>query len=184
MEVPGLGPGALRHRLRRRLLRLCRRAADVGVTLHSPGFPPADREGHGHQARRHGRPADSPPVRAGPGLSLRHHLRRPAAWTTDAHSRNVCIFAEGEVDRSPTGTGVSGRLAIHHARGEIGLDERIVVESIIGSRFSGRVARDHRVRPLPGRHPGDGGHGSHHRPPGVPDRPGGPLSGWVHIAVD
>jgi trans-L-3-hydroxyproline dehydratase len=57
----------------------------------------------------------------------------------DAHSRNVCIFAEGEVDRSPTGTGVSGRLAIHHARGDIGLDERIVVESIIGSRFTGRV---------------------------------------------
>jgi trans-L-3-hydroxyproline dehydratase len=57
----------------------------------------------------------------------------------DAHSRNVCIFAEGEVDRSPTGTGVSGRLAIHHARGEVGVDERIVVESIIGSRFSGRV---------------------------------------------
>lgn len=56
-----------------------------------------------------------------------------------SHSRNVCIFAEGEVDRSPTGTGVSGRLAIHHARGEVGLNERIVVESIIGSRFSGRV---------------------------------------------
>ena len=36
------------------------------------------------------------------------------------HSRNVCIFAEGEVDRSPTGTGVSGRLAIHHTRGDIG----------------------------------------------------------------
>jgi len=42
------------------------------------------------------------------------------------------------VDRSPTGTGVSGRLAIHYA-GDIGIDERIVVESIIGSRFSGRV---------------------------------------------
>jgi len=56
-----------------------------------------------------------------------------------SHSRNVCIFAEGEVDRSPTGTGVSGRLAIHYARGEVSLKERIVVESIIGSRFSGRV---------------------------------------------
>ncbi len=56
-----------------------------------------------------------------------------------SHSRNVCIFAEGEVDRSPTGTGVSGRLAIHCARGDIGIDERMVVESIIGSRFSGRV---------------------------------------------
>jgi trans-L-3-hydroxyproline dehydratase len=57
-----------------------------------------------------------------------------------SHSRNVCIFAEGEVDRSPTGTGVSGRLAIHYARGEIGIGEPIVIESIIGSRFSGRVA--------------------------------------------
>jgi trans-L-3-hydroxyproline dehydratase len=57
----------------------------------------------------------------------------------DAHSRNVCVFAEGEVDRSPTGTGVSARLAIHHARGELAAGERIVVESIIGSRFAGRV---------------------------------------------
>jgi trans-L-3-hydroxyproline dehydratase len=56
-----------------------------------------------------------------------------------AHSRNVCVFAEGEVDRSPTGTGVSGRLAIHHARGEVGLNEPIVIESIIGSRFTGQV---------------------------------------------
>ncbi len=55
------------------------------------------------------------------------------------HSRNVCIFAEGELDRSPTGTGVSGRLAIHHARGDIGIGDPIVVESIVGSTFTGRV---------------------------------------------
>ena len=55
------------------------------------------------------------------------------------HSRNVCIFAEGEVDRSPTGTGVSGRAAIHHARGEIGVKESITIESIIGSTFSVKV---------------------------------------------
>ena len=62
-----------------------------------------------------------------------------APQTGTAHSRNVCVFADGEVDRCPTGTGVSGRLAIHHARGEIGLDEPITIESIIGSRFTGRV---------------------------------------------
>jgi len=55
------------------------------------------------------------------------------------HSRNVCIFAEGEVDRSPTGTGVSGRLALLHARGEIDLNQPIVIESIIGTRFTGRI---------------------------------------------
>ena len=52
-----------------------------------------------------------------------------------AHSRNVCVFADGEVDRSPTGTGVSGRAAIHHARGELALGTTITIESIIGTSF-------------------------------------------------
>ena len=56
-----------------------------------------------------------------------------------ADSRNVCVFAEGEVDRSPTGTGVSARAAIHRARGELGVGEEMVIESIIGSRFTVRV---------------------------------------------
>lgn len=60
----------------------------------------------------------------------------------EADCRSVCIFAEGEVDRSPTGTGVSGRLAILHARGEISLNQPIVTESIIGSRFTGRVVEN------------------------------------------
>ncbi|RKY82123.1 proline racemase [candidate division KSB1 bacterium] len=57
----------------------------------------------------------------------------------DADSRNVCIFAEGEVDRSPTGTGVSARMALHYARGEIGINKPMVIESILGTRFTGRV---------------------------------------------
>ena len=56
------------------------------------------------------------------------------------HSRNVCVFAEGEVDRSPTGTGVSGRVAIHHARGELAVGEDAVIESILGTTFTARVA--------------------------------------------
>ena len=55
------------------------------------------------------------------------------------HSRNVCIFAEGEVDRSPTGTGVSARAAILHAKGKIKVGESIIIESIIGSTFSVKV---------------------------------------------
>ncbi len=59
-----------------------------------------------------------------------------------AHSRNVCVFAEGEVDRSPTGTGVSARAAIHFARGEIGVGEPLIIESILGSRFRVQVAEE------------------------------------------
>jgi len=56
-----------------------------------------------------------------------------------AHSRNVCVFADGEIDRSPTGTGVSTRLAILHARGEVDVGETLTIESIVGSLFTGRV---------------------------------------------
>jgi trans-L-3-hydroxyproline dehydratase len=65
-----------------------------------------------------------------------------AAADPGHHSRNVCVFAEGEVDRSPTGTGVSGRLAVHHARGELAVGEPMVVESILGTCFTGRVVEE------------------------------------------
>lgn len=61
---------------------------------------------------------------------------------TSHHSRNLCVFANREVDRSPTGTGVAARVAVHHAKGELAPGETIAVESILGrdSFFTGRVA--------------------------------------------
>jgi trans-L-3-hydroxyproline dehydratase len=64
------------------------------------------------------------------------------ALGSGADSRNVCVFAEGEVDRSPTGTGVSARVAIERARGRLSSGGSFVVESIIGTRFTGRIARE------------------------------------------
>lgn len=52
------------------------------------------------------------------------------------HSRNVCIFADGEVDRCPTGTGVSARSALHYAKGELALNQPITIESILGTTFT------------------------------------------------
>lgn len=63
------------------------------------------------------------------------------------HSRNVCVFADGQVDRSPTGTGVSGRLAILDARGELDIRQPITVESIVGSTFTGAVVEEGAVGP-------------------------------------
>ena len=57
-------------------------------------------------------------------------------------SRNVCVFADGEVDRCPTGSGVSGRMAIHRARKEISPGETMHIESITGSVFTGSVLED------------------------------------------
>jgi proline racemase len=52
------------------------------------------------------------------------------------HSRNVCVFADGEVDRSATGSGVSARIALHVARGDVGLDQLITIESILGTTMT------------------------------------------------
>lgn len=49
------------------------------------------------------------------------------------HSKNICIFANGEVDRSATGSGVSARAALHFAKGQLEIGESICIESILGS---------------------------------------------------
>ena len=56
------------------------------------------------------------------------------------HSRNVCIFADGELDRSATGSGVSARAALHYAAGEPAMNVPITIESILGTTMSVAVA--------------------------------------------
>lgn len=55
------------------------------------------------------------------------------------HSRNVCVFADGELDRSPTGTGVSARAALHYFNGQLKKNEEVTIESIIGSTMTVEV---------------------------------------------
>ena len=56
------------------------------------------------------------------------------------HSRNVCVFANGEVDRSATGSGVSARAALHYARGDLKMGEKISIESILGTTMDVELA--------------------------------------------
>ncbi|MES0033310.1 proline racemase family protein [Mesorhizobium sp. M0040] len=60
---------------------------------------------------------------------------------SDTPTKNICVFAEAEVDRSPTGSGVTARLATMHAKGQIEIGRTRLFESIAGSRFSGAVVR-------------------------------------------
>jgi trans-L-3-hydroxyproline dehydratase len=57
-----------------------------------------------------------------------------------ADLRNVTIFADAEVDRSPCGTGTAAVMAVIDAMGLLGAEKPFVHESLIGTRFSGRVA--------------------------------------------
>ena len=62
-------------------------------------------------------------------------------------TRNICVFADAEVDRSPTGSGVTARLAAMHAKGGIAIGQTRAFESIAGSRFSGSVLRTTKAGP-------------------------------------
>lgn len=57
------------------------------------------------------------------------------------HSKNVCIFADGEVDRSATGSGVSARAGLHFAKNEMEIGEKYTIESILGSTMDVRIIR-------------------------------------------
>jgi proline racemase len=62
---------------------------------------------------------------------------------------NCCIFADRQVDRSPTGSGTAGRVAQLHFRGALAPGALLVNESVIGSVFSARVVGEARVGPHP-----------------------------------
>jgi proline racemase len=62
-----------------------------------------------------------------------------------AENRNVTVFADGEVDRSPCGSGTSARLALLDQRGELARGATLMHESVIGGRFASRVVGETRV---------------------------------------
>ncbi|MEW6082404.1 MAG: proline racemase family protein [Bacillota bacterium] len=62
-----------------------------------------------------------------------------------AHARNVVIFGEGQVDRSPCGTGTSAKMAALHAKGKLPLGQEFVHESILGTLFAGRLVGQAKV---------------------------------------
>ena len=63
--------------------------------------------------------------------------------------RNVTVFADGEVDRSPCGSGTSARLALLERAGELPRGVELVHESVIGTEFRARVVGDAEVAGRP-----------------------------------
>jgi trans-L-3-hydroxyproline dehydratase len=64
-------------------------------------------------------------------------------------SANICVFADRQVDRSPTGSGVTARIALMHRRGQLGLGEPRRFESVTGAIFEGRAVAETRAGPRP-----------------------------------
>ena len=60
----------------------------------------------------------------------------------DLHQRNVAVFADGEVDRSPCGSGTASRVAVLRARGLLPPGTALIHDSVLGSRFRAVVENE------------------------------------------
>ena len=143
VEVPGRGHAVGRSRVRRRVVRV-RRRGGAGVL---------DRARRGARAGRAGR-AD-PPARDRAAVDRAPAARPPSAtsrsWSSSRRrgsggdARHATIVSPGRLDRSPTGTATSARIAVLDARGTMGAT--YVAESVIDTRFTGRVVGRTKVGP-------------------------------------
>ena len=74
-------------------------------------------------------------------------------------ARSAVAIRPGKIDRSPTGTAVSARMALLHARGAMKTGDRFTATSIIGSTFAGRIVEETRIGATPAIVPEIGGRG-------------------------
>ena len=86
--------------------------------------------------------ADPPVHPEDPRIAGCRHVIFHAPGRDGADARAATSIHPGWLDRSPCGTGTSARLAQLHARGELAVGERFVNESVIGTRFTGRIAAE------------------------------------------
>jgi proline racemase len=77
------------------------------------------------------------------------HVVFHAPGRDGADARNATAIHPGWLDRSPCGTGTSARMAALHARGQLPLGQEFVNESIIGSRFTGRLLEETSLGSVP-----------------------------------
>jgi 4-hydroxyproline epimerase len=67
----------------------------------------------------------------------------------NATARNAVFYGDKAIDRSPCGTGTSARMAQWHAKGQLRKGDLFIHESIIGSRFIGRIEEETTVAGRP-----------------------------------
>ena len=84
-----------------------------------------------------------------PRIAGCRHVVFHAPGAAGAHARNATSIEPGWLDRSPCGTGTSARMASLHARGELAIGADFVNESLIGTRFTGRLVGETTVGDFP-----------------------------------
>ncbi|MGX7828523.1 proline racemase family protein [Actinokineospora sp. 24-640] len=92
---------------------------------------------------------DRPTHPADPAISGCHHVQLVAPGGAGSDARNAMVIHPGWFDRSPCGTGTAARMAQLHARGALAMDTDFVNESLLGTRFIGRLVEETTVAGRP-----------------------------------
>lgn len=115
-------------------------AAQLGLDVDRASLPRLVRAGREIRAALAGHPAtwhpDSPLLSGVYGVILHEELPETATGPSQA---NVTVFADGQIDRSPCGSGTSARLALLAEDGRLGPGDVLHHESVTGTVFTGRV---------------------------------------------
>ncbi len=119
-----------------------------------------------------------------PRISGCHHVVFHEPGRDGADARAATSIHPGWLDRSPCGTGTSARMAQLHARGELALGDRFVNESVIGTRFTGRLVEETTVGGRAGGRPGDHRPGVDHGHGPVPARRDDPFPAGFALSLD
>ncbi|KOU22405.1 proline racemase [Streptomyces sp. WM6372] len=115
-------------------------ARDLGLEVTRAALPELVRAGQEIRAALASHPGtwhpDGPLLSGVYGVILHEEL---PGTPFGPHQRNVTVFADGQIDRSPCGSGTSARLALLAEDGRIGPGEDLLHESVTGTVFTGRV---------------------------------------------
>jgi proline racemase len=115
-------------------------ARDLGLAVTRAALPELVRAGREIRAALATHPAtwhpDGPLLSGVYGVILYEEL---PDTPFGPHQRNVTVFADGQVDRSPCGSGTSARLALLAEDGRLGPGEDLLHESVTGTVFTGRI---------------------------------------------
>jgi proline racemase len=94
---------------------------------------------------------------SGPPVNPKAHRRNAVTVATGKLDWDKPSTWTGVIDRSPCGTGTCAKMAVLHAKGQLGLNQDFIHEGILGTLFTGRLIEETQVGPYPAVVPTIGG---------------------------
>lgn len=117
-------------------------AAQLGLSVHPNDLPELMRQGMAIRQAANDQLEVQHPTQ--PHINEIELVEIYEDWP-EKGAKNVVVFGQNQVDRSPCGTGTCAKMALLYETGRLELNETFTHESILGTRFTGRLLRQEMV---------------------------------------